>query len=77
MGTNKLILSQGIKNIFGALPLFFIGPVIINSAFKNQEHPMYFPILFFGILICFLSVFFMFRGLKIIMKAMFDGDKNN
>jgi hypothetical protein len=35
MGTNKELLSKGIKYLGGALPLLFIGPSIYN-AFINK-----------------------------------------
>jgi hypothetical protein len=36
MGTNKELLSKGIK--YGALPLLFIGPSIIYNAFINKQN---------------------------------------
>ena len=33
MATDKNILAKGIKYLSGALPLLFLGPIIINSAF--------------------------------------------
>ena len=41
MATDKNILAKGIKYLSGALPLLFLGPIIINSAFKNQESPAF------------------------------------
>ena len=38
MATNRKILLKGIQYLAGALPTLFIGPVIINSAFKNKEN---------------------------------------
>ena len=72
---NKIILNTGIKYVVWALPMFFIGPTVINSAFKNQEHTMYIPILGLGIIICILAVFLVFKGLQTIMKSLFNDKK--
>ncbi|MGX7668538.1 DUF6095 family protein [Flavobacterium pedocola] len=58
-----------------ALPLMFIGPSIVHSSFKNQNHPFYIPVLGLGIIFCLLSIFLLFRGIQTIMKSLFDGDK--
>ncbi|SDR99540.1 DUF6095 family protein [Gramella sp. MAR_2010_147] len=70
--TNKKILSTGIKYLAGALPLVMIGPSVLYSAFNNQEHPLYIPILILGILATFGAIFLMFKGIMTIMKALFD-----
>ncbi|MFD0931371.1 DUF6095 family protein [Psychroflexus salinarum] len=70
--TNKETLAKGIKFLAGALPLAFIGPSVIYSAFNNQDKPLYLPILILGILACAGSVFLMFRGIKTLMKALFN-----
>ena len=41
MPTNKKILLKGVQFLSGALPLLFIGPIVINSSFKNKENPLY------------------------------------
>ena len=53
MATNKSILAKGIKYLAAALPLLFIGPVVITSAFKNEKHPLYVYVLILGIIIGF------------------------
>ncbi|WP_430400385.1 DUF6095 family protein [Flavobacterium sp.] len=75
MPTNKKILLKGVQFLSGALPLLFIGPVVINSSFKNKENPLYPFILGLGILFCAAAIFCMFRGINLIMKSLFDGNK--
>lgn len=72
MPTNKEILNRGLKYAVIALPMFFIGPTVINSAFKNQGHPLFIPVLGMGIIICVFAVIFLFRALKTIMKSQTD-----
>lgn len=75
MSTNRKVLVKGIKYLSGALPLVVIGPVVINSSFKNQDHPYYVVVLGVGILCCGLAIFCMFKGVTTIVKSIFDGDK--
>ncbi|MBE9576881.1 DUF6095 family protein [Flavobacterium proteolyticum] len=77
MATDKNILAKGVKYLAGALPLLFLGPVIINSAFKNVKHPLYPYILGLGIIIALAAMFLIFKGIMTLVKSLFDGDKNN
>jgi len=75
MATNKKILLKGVQFLSGALPLMFIGPIIINSSFKNKENPLYPYILGLGMLLFAAAIFCLFRGINLIMKSLFDGNK--
>lgn len=70
--TNKETLVKGLKYLAGALPLTIIGPSIIYSAFNNQNHPLYIPILILGIIAAIAAILLMFKGISIVMKALFD-----
>jgi hypothetical protein len=70
--TNKNLLLKGLKYLAGALPLSFIGPVVLFSSFKNQEHAWYIPVLIFALLAMAAAVFLMFKGINTIMKSLFD-----
>lgn len=72
MGTNKEVLMRGIRYLSGALPLFFLGPVVIYNSFMNKNSSLYIPVLIFGILLCLFGMWLMFFGLRTIMKSMFD-----
>jgi hypothetical protein len=75
MATNRKVLLKGIQYLAGALPTLFIGPIIINSAFKNKDNPLYPYILGLGIIICGFAIFLVFIGINTIIKSLFDGDK--
>jgi len=70
--TNKTLLGKGIKYLAGALPLTLIGPTILYSAFNNQEHPLYIAVLLLGILACAGAMFLMFKGIRTLIKSLFD-----
>lgn len=70
--TNKDTLAKGVKYVAGSIPLIFIGPSVIFSAFNNQDKPLYWPILILGILASAAAGFLIFKGIKTVMKALFD-----
>ncbi|KVV16072.1 DUF6095 family protein [Flavobacterium sp. TMP13] len=72
MATNKNLISKGVKFLTGALPLLFLGPVLIYNAFMNKHTNWHYLILGIGIVACFAAVFLMFKGLQTIMKALFN-----
>lgn len=72
MATDKNILIKGITYLGWALPLFFLGPVVIHSSFKNEGHWLFIPVLGMGIITCILAMYFMFRGIQTIMRSLFD-----
>jgi len=72
MATDKKILFKGIRFLAIALPLLFIGPVVIHSAFKNQNNSLYYVVLFVGILCCIFAMFLIFRGVTTMVKALFN-----
>lgn len=77
MATDKDVLVKGIKLLAGALPLLFLGPIIINSAFKNEKHPLYPYVLALGIIVAIAAMYLIYKGINTMVKSMFDGDKNN
>lgn len=70
--TNKLVLYKGIRYLAFALPLLFLGPVFLNSCFKNQGHPLYPYLLVLAIIVCIYAVYLGFKGVKTIVSSMFD-----
>ncbi len=76
MGTNKSVLAKGVKYLAGSLPLIFLGPVVITSAFKNENHPLYVYVLVLGIIIALAAMFLIFKGITTVLKSLFDADKN-
>lgn len=69
--TNKEQLVSGIKKMGISLVLMFLGPILMYVAFSNSEKPLYIPILILAFILCFLAVYFAFKGLKVIMDSMF------
>lgn len=70
--TDKTRIYKGLQKVFFAIPLMFVGPIIIYSSFKNKEHFLYYPILTLGCIICLLSMYLFFRGLRTIVNGLFN-----
>ena len=70
--TNRDVLGKGIKFLLIAMPLIVVGPSVIYSAFNNQDKPLYIPILIGGIVVSAAAIFFIFKGISTLMKALFD-----
>ncbi len=69
---DKVRIYKGLQKIFFAIPLMFVGPIIINSSFKNQEHFLYYPVLILGCLICLFSMYLFFKGLRTLVSGFFN-----
>ncbi len=69
--TDKELLGKGIQKMAISLLLMFVSPVIIHSAFKNQDHPYYIPILAIGLIGAAFAIYMTFKGIQTIMNAIF------
>lgn len=72
MATNKDLLAKALKYLSGALPLLFIGPAVIHNAFMNQKNVWHYLVLAIGISICAFAIYLAFKGLKTVMKSLFN-----
>jgi hypothetical protein len=71
MRTNKDILVKGVKQLGYTVMLMFLAPIVIWQAFKNEDHPFYWPVLIIGILLAIAAIGMGFKGIKTIMNSMF------
>ena len=69
---DKTKIYKGLQKVFIAIPLMFVGPIIIYSSFKNQEHFLYYPVLILGCLICLFSMYLFFKGLRTLVSGLFN-----
>ena len=69
--TNKQLLGKGLKTMGVTLFLMFLGPTTLHIGFSNPEKPLYIPLVVAGMFICFLAIYYGFKGIQIIMKSMF------
>ncbi|MCM4172899.1 hypothetical protein DHD32_15530 [Arenibacter sp. TNZ] len=74
MRTNKALLLKGLKYIAYTIALMFTAPLVIYQAFKNEGHPLYWPVLIFGIILAIAAISLGFYSIKLIMDALFNKD---
>lgn len=53
----------------------FVAPFVVYQAFKNTEHPLYIPVLIFGLICGIAAIALGFLGVKTITNAFFDKEK--
>jgi len=70
--TDREILRKGLVRLGLCVPLMFLGPILISLGFRS-EHPVVF--LFPGIAFALLALYLMFRGIMLILDAMFKTDQ--
>ncbi len=75
MATDRELLAKGVKYLFGALPLMFIGPSVMYNAFMNKHTQWHYLVLAVGIAICLTSVFLAFKGIRTMTNALFNDGK--
>lgn len=54
----------------------FLAPFSIYQAFKNSEHPLYVPVLIFGIISGIFAIALGFLGVKTLTDAFFKAEDN-
>ncbi|SFW61507.1 hypothetical protein SAMN02927921_02726 [Sinomicrobium oceani] len=53
------------------LMLMFGAPIVIYQAFKNQEHPFYWPVLIIGLIMGIGAIVMAFISLRVMMRSFF------
>ncbi|MGB5555230.1 MAG: DUF6095 family protein, partial [Flavobacteriaceae bacterium] len=51
MRTDKEVLIKGIKYAAYTIGLMFLAPVVLYQAFKNENHPWFWPVTILGIIL--------------------------
>ena len=69
---NRRNLFRGLRAMAYAIVLAFIGPTVMTSAFKNQEHALYIPVLGIAMMMCAASIALGFWGIKLMVKGLFN-----
>lgn len=70
MSMDKPLLIKGLKKMSLFLLCCFIGPVVVHQAFKNQEHPLYIPVLMAGLLFLITAFYYGFTGIRTLVRAL-------
>lgn len=71
MHTDKDLLVKGLKQLAYTVMLMFLAPTVIWQAFKNEGHPLYWPVLIVGLILAVVAVGMGFKGIQTILNSMF------
>ncbi len=74
---DKKTMMKGFRKVGLAMPLMFVGPIVVNSSFKNQSHPYYYYVLSIGIAICLFAMLWFFLGVNTIVKGIFNDNNQS
>lgn len=69
--TNKELLAKGLQTMGICLVLMFLGPTLLHLALTNQDKPTFILVLIIAIIVCALALFFLYRGIQIILDSIF------
>ncbi|MCV6631315.1 MAG: DUF6095 family protein [Flavobacteriaceae bacterium] len=75
MHTDKELLAKAIKSFGFTALLMFAAPVVLYQAFKNQNHPWYYPVLIVGLALAIAAIAKGFHSVKLMMDALFGKKK--
>ena len=69
--TNKALLLKGLKRLAICIPLVVLTTYILTFSFLNKETIPLYIFLPLGIIAMGITIFLLFSGIKIILKAVF------
>ncbi|HPF11972.1 MAG TPA: DUF6095 family protein [Flavobacteriaceae bacterium] len=69
--TDKKLLLKGLKRIALSVPLLILTTYILTFAFLNKETIPLYVFLPLGIIAMAATIYLIFKGLKLILKAIF------
>lgn len=67
---NNNNFKKGLRDCLGAIPLMFLGPILIHNAWINKHTHLHYFVLIFGLIISLLSIFLMWRGVIKVVKSL-------
>ncbi|MDO1511291.1 DUF6095 family protein [Maribacter confluentis] len=75
--TDKDLLVKGLKRLATTVVLMFTAPFVLWQAFKNQEHPLFWPVCILGIILAGWAVIMGFKGISTIVESVFGKKTKN
>ena len=71
MRTDKDLLVKGLKRLGITVILMFTAPLILWQAFKNEEHPLFWPVCILGVILAGYAIIMGFKGISTIVDSVF------
>jgi hypothetical protein len=76
MNKTQHTLKKGFKYIFGAIPLFFMAPIVINIGFSAIKKDQNYIFIAIGGVLALGGIALVFKGIKHLLHALFEKDRN-
>lgn len=70
--TDQKLLVKGLKHLALGLPLIVLTTYILTFAFLNKETIPLYIFLTLGIIAMAVTIYLLFKGIKLILRALFD-----
>lgn len=70
--TDKEKLAKGVQILAMSLGAIALGPIVLYNAFMNKEHPFFWVVASVGVLLMFLAIFLILRGIKFMLDSFFN-----
>ncbi len=67
--------KKGFQYIFGAIPLFFLAPIVLNIGFSAIKKDQNYIFIAFGAILAFGGIALVFLGIKHLLNTLFEKDK--
>lgn len=67
---DKVLLRKSVKRLIWTLVLMIASPLILASAFKNDDHPLFYPVLVLGVVLGILAISLGFTGIQKLTRAL-------
>lgn len=77
MSNHQVLLKKGFKYVFGALPLFFLAPILINIGFSAIKKDQNYIFITIGAIAAIGGIILVFIGIKTILNSLFLKDKDS
>ena len=75
--TDKELLAKGLKSFGYTFVCMLLGPGLFYEAIKNDDNPLFVPVLILGVLFAILAIYLGFRSVNIVMDAVFGKKPKN
>lgn len=72
---NTSELKKGFSRLAWTLGSSFVGPTVIYQAFKNQNHPWFWPVFGVGCMIALLAIVTGFLGIRSLVNGLLGSKK--
>ncbi len=75
MKRGQNLFFKSLKYFGFTMLLMFMAPFVVYQAFKNQEHPLYIPVLIMGLVMGISAISLGFYSIKLLMDFIFNRKK--